>query len=85
MNPPLALIDGRTLRQRRSSSLYYDLYHLTWIVVDLKRAWRAMAGPTRKATRMPIRSRPYEDDDLPALQSALAGWIQEAGTCGYVG
>ncbi len=30
-----------------------------------------------------IRSRPYVDDDLPRLQSALASWIQEVGDCGY--
>src|SRR5262245_40666291 len=30
-----------------------------------------------------VRSRPYLDDDLPRLQEALAGWIQEAGGCGY--
>lgn len=32
---------------------------------------------------MTIRSRPYADDDLPRLQSALAGWIRDAGACGY--
>jgi ribosomal protein S18 acetylase RimI-like enzyme len=32
---------------------------------------------------MPIRPRPYADDDLPALQAALAGWIASAGVCGY--
>lgn len=32
---------------------------------------------------MTISVRPYEDADLPLLQSALAGWIREAGPCGY--
>src|SRR5262245_31760350 len=30
-----------------------------------------------------IRSRPYEDSDLPSLQDALARWTQAAGNCGY--
>ncbi|MBN1937546.1 MAG: GNAT family N-acetyltransferase [Anaerolineae bacterium] len=30
-----------------------------------------------------IESRPYQDDDLPLLQDAFAGWIQKAGICGY--
>lgn len=32
---------------------------------------------------MTITARPYTDDDLPYLQTALAGWIQQAGDCGY--
>jgi mycothiol synthase len=32
---------------------------------------------------MPLHMRPYEDTDLPRLQAALAGWIREAGICGY--
>ena len=30
-----------------------------------------------------LRSRAYTDEDLPRLQAALAGWIREAGACGY--
>lgn len=30
-----------------------------------------------------IRPRPYGDDDLPRVQAALAGWVREAGRCGY--
>jgi mycothiol synthase len=32
---------------------------------------------------MTITCRQYTDNDLPHLQAALAGWIQEAGDCGY--
>lgn len=32
---------------------------------------------------MPIQPRPYADDDLPRVQAALAGWISDAGPCGY--
>jgi mycothiol synthase len=32
---------------------------------------------------MALRVRPYVDQDLPRLQAALAGWIREAGVCGY--
>ncbi|NUO99793.1 MAG: GNAT family N-acetyltransferase [Nonomuraea sp.] len=30
-----------------------------------------------------MRARPFADDDLPRLQAAMAGWIAEAGRCGY--
>lgn len=32
---------------------------------------------------MTVRWRPYADEDLPRLESALAGWIRDAGPCGY--
>ena len=32
---------------------------------------------------MTITNRAYTDNDLTALQAALAGWIQTAGDCGY--
>jgi mycothiol synthase len=32
---------------------------------------------------MSIEMRPYSDDDLPALQAALASWVAAAGDCGY--
>jgi len=32
---------------------------------------------------MTIEKNAYQGDDLPLLQSALAGWIAEAGDCGY--
>lgn len=32
---------------------------------------------------MNVRERPYRDADLPLLQVALAGWIEQAGDCGY--
>lgn len=32
---------------------------------------------------MTIITRPYTHEDLPRLQAALAGWIQQAGDCGY--
>ena len=30
-----------------------------------------------------MKIRPYADSDLPRLQHAMAGWIAEAGRCGY--
>ena len=27
--------------------------------------------------------RPYSDTDMPRLQDTVAGWIAEAGSCGY--
>jgi ribosomal protein S18 acetylase RimI-like enzyme len=30
-----------------------------------------------------VRRRPYTDRDLPRLQEAFAGWIAQAGDCGY--
>jgi mycothiol synthase len=30
-----------------------------------------------------VESRPYVDADLPRLQDAMAGWIADAGRCGY--
>ncbi|MFB9234661.1 GNAT family N-acetyltransferase [Plantactinospora siamensis] len=30
-----------------------------------------------------LADRPYRDEDLPRLQDAVAGWIAEAGRCGY--
>src|ERR1700689_1569545 len=30
-----------------------------------------------------LRMRPYADEDLPRLLDTVAGWISEAGRCGY--
>jgi mycothiol synthase len=30
-----------------------------------------------------LQARPYRDEDLAAVQAALAGWIAETGGCGY--
>ncbi len=32
---------------------------------------------------MILSTRPYGDRDCPTVQAALAGWIQQAGDCGY--